>query len=264
MIDFVRRWIVLCLIVLAAVACNGPSLPILTKAEPTATPRATRTPRPTFTPVLADTDTPAGPTAANTGAPTTVAQAPATSAPVPDEPTNTPAPKPPTNTPAPRPPTNTPRPAPPTNTPQPPAPPANTPVPPAPQLQFTAGVGDTSFSNNCSLTAINGQIVNKAGDPIGGFKFHVSADGWKGADSNASSNGWSNANAPTKYNADVILDSRAPKPGKWYVTLVDDEGNALSNTLTVYTDGQSDTKDCGIATKNGGGVQVVPVVFRRN
>ncbi len=254
MTNSVRRWILLCFVVLAALACSAPSLPVLTRAQPTATPRVTRTSRPTFTPTPTDTEIPATPptaTATNTPLPTDTPEVP---------PTNTPAPKPPTNTPAPRPPTNTPRPAPPTNTPQ-AAPPTNT---AAPQFQFSASLGDTSFSNNCSLTAINGQIVNRAGDPIGGFKFHVSADGWKGVDSNSSTNGFSNSGAPTRYNADVILDSRFPKPGKWYVTLVDDNDNALSNMLTVYTDGQSDTKDCGVATKNGGGLQVVPVVFTRN
>ena len=252
----IRQWgLWLCLVVLVALACGAPSLPALTKAEATATPRVTRTSRPTFTPTATDTSTPLVPstsTATNSPVPTDTPLVP---------PTNTPKPLPPTNTPGPRPPTNTPRP--PTDTPPPPPPaqPTNT---TAPLLQFTAGIGDTSFSNNCALTAINGQIVNRAGDPIGGFKFHVSADGWKGADSNASTNGWSNSGAPTRYNADVILDSRFPRPGKWYVTLVDDAGNALSNMLTVYTDGQSDTKDCGVATKNGGGLQVVPVVFRRN
>jgi hypothetical protein len=253
----VRRWsLLLCLTVLVTLACGMPSLPVLTRAEPTATPRATRTSRPTFTPTATDTAIPPTPptaTATNTAAPTDTPVVPPTEVP---PPTNTPGPRPPTNTP--RPPTNTPPPAPPTNTPQPTS-------PPAPQFQFTAAVGDTSASNNCALTSIVGQIVNRSGNPIGGFKFHVSADGWNGVDSNASRNAFDNAGAPTQHNADVVLaNTYPPKAGKWYVVLIDDNGSPLSNSLAVTTDPDTDAKPCGVKTAKGGGIQVVPVVFTRN
>ena len=250
----IRQWgLWFCLVVLVALACSAPSLPALTKAEATATPRVTRTSRPTFTPTATDTSTPVVP---NTATPT--------NSPIPTDtplvpPTNTPKPVPPTNTPGPRPPTNTPRP--PTDTPPPPAP-TN---PPAPQFQFTAGIGDTSASNNCATTAIVGQIVNRSGSPIGGFKFHVSADGFAGRDSNSSTNSFTDPNAPTRHNADYIIRSGyPPQPGKWYVVLVDDSGSPLSNTLTVYTDADTPEKPCGTLTRKGGGIQVVPVVFTRN
>lgn len=89
---------------------------------------------------------------------------------------------------------------------------------------------------------------------------HVGADGWKGADA-VSSNGWSDPQALTRRNAEVTLASYA-KAGKWYVTVVDDSGKRLSAELTVYTDGDTDAKPCGLA--RGGSVQIVPVLIRQN
>lgn len=110
-----------------------------------------------------------------------------------------------------------------------------------------------------------GQIVDRNSNPVGGFKFHVSADGWAGTSSNASRNAFDSAGSPTQHNADVILSNTyPPKAGRWYVVLIDDGGSPLSNQIAVTTDADTDEKPCGTKTSKGGGIQVVPVVFRRN
>ena len=237
--------LVICLSMLASIACGVPSISGLAQADPTNTPRPTRTTQPTFTPTATETATPpATATATSTDTPTA---------------TSTATGVPPTDTPVPAKPTNTRRPLIPTATftPLPPAAPTNT---AAPTFAFSVSLGDTSRSANCSHTAINGQIMDRGGNPLAGVTIHVGADGWKGADA-VSSGGWSDPTTPTRRNAEVTLATYA-KAGKWYVTVVDDSGNRLSNELTVYTDGDTDAKPCG--APRGGAVQIVPVLVRQN
>src|SRR5262249_14862411 len=122
---------------------------------------------------------------------------------------------------------------------------------------------DTIHSNNCATTAINGQVQDSNGNAYAGVIMHVSGDGWPGAN-DTSRNGFADGSTPTKYNAQVIVGSGFARPGKWYVSVIDDAGNRISNELTVYTDGDSDAKSCGVPTYKGGGVQIVPVIIRRN
>jgi hypothetical protein len=236
----------MCLSVLASLACGVPGLANLTQADPTLTPRPISTNLPTLTPTQTDTATPsatATPTDTSTPQPTaTLTQVPPTATRIPPTATNTRRPLPPTAT----------------FTTVPPAAPTNTPVPTFP---FSASLGDTSRSANCSYTGINGQIMDRAGNPLPGITMHVGADGWRGAD-DISKNFWQDADALTRRNAQVTLASGYAKPGKWYVSVIDSTGKRLSNELTVYTDGDSVEKPCG--SPRGGAVQVVPVLIRQN
>ncbi|MBI5880416.1 MAG: hypothetical protein HZB53_22425 [Chloroflexi bacterium] len=247
---------------LLLLAACGPFAPAPT-AVPTA--RPTRTPTPTVTPTA--TETPVPPTATATPTPTTTAtptaiatstRPPATATPTrtPTRPaataTRTRTPAPPTATTGAVAPTSTTAAAPPTST-----------VTTAPSGQFTISLGDTSKSNNCSFTGINGQVQDRSGNAIAGYTMHVSADGWQGADS-VSANQFKDAGAPTQYNAQIVLsNSYPPKAGTWYVVLRDGDGKAISNVLAVTTDPDTDTKPCGLMTYKGGGVQVVPVIIRQ-
>ena len=102
--------------------------------------------------------------------------------------------------------------------------------------------------------------MDKSGNPLAGVTIHVGADGWKGSDA-VSTNGWSDPNTPTRRNVEVTLKPYA-WAGKWYVTVIDNNGNRLSNELTVYTDGDTVEKPCGLP--RGGSVQIVPVLIRQN
>lgn len=146
----------LSLLVLASLACAAPQVPFLARAEPTNTPRATRTQRPTFTPTPTDTPTPVWtPTPTRTNTPV----ATATFTPVPATATFTPAP--PTATFTRRPPTNTP---PPTDTP----PPTNTPAP-----TFDFNVGTVRGWPNCTSNGIFGVISGSGGGRLAGYEVQV-------------------------------------------------------------------------------------------
>jgi hypothetical protein len=99
--------------------------------------------------------------------------------------------------------------------------------------------------------------MDRGGNPLPGVTMHVGADGWKGAD-DVSKNSWQDPAVPTRRNAQVTLASGYAKPGKWYVSVIDETGKRLSNELTVYT---NDNSNC--APKSGA-VQVVPVLIRQN
>lgn len=259
-----RRLLLAALLALLTAAC-GPFSPA---ATPTVTPtaRPTRTPTPTVTPTA--TETPVPPTATSTATPT--ATATPTVAATSTQPAAT---RTPTRTPT-RPPATATR----TRTPVPPdeptatSAPAASPAPAAtptstattaPSGQFGASLGDTSKSNNCSFTGINGQVQDRNGNALAGYTMHVSADNWAGADS-VSANQFKDAGQPTQYNAQIVLsNSYPPKAGTWYVVLRDADGKAISNVLTVTTDADSDAKPCGLMTYKGGGVQVVPVIIRQ-
>jgi len=103
--------------------------------------------------------------------------------------------------------------------------------------------------------------MDRNGNPLAGVRMHVSGDGWRGAD-DISSNSWQDAAATTRRNAQVTLGPGYARPGKWYVSVVDDNGKRLSNELTVYTDADTVEKPCGVA--RSGAVQVVPVLIRQN
>lgn len=162
-------------------ACSGASIPLISKAEPTATKRPTRAARATFTPRPAATETPEPP-------PT-------------EEPTDVPEPtqEPPTDVPEP---TAKPKPRPvqPTNPPPPPAEPTAIPPTQAPQYPFQASIVTCTHAGNAyikgsvcndrscgaklsGMTVVMsdapfGTILDKVKtDPSGDFTFTRSGDG---------------------------------------------------------------------------------------
>jgi hypothetical protein len=154
--------IVSCCLILLSLACAAPALPIIARAQPTSTPRPTRTSRPTFTPTPTDSPTP-----------TFTATATRTNTPLP---TATFTPVPPTNTPVPPTATNTRRPIPPTLTftPAPPPPPTNTPAP-----TFAFHVADVRGWPNCSSYGIFGAVAGSGGGRVAGVtvQFYVPGGG---------------------------------------------------------------------------------------
>jgi hypothetical protein len=236
--------------VLALLACSSPALPLLSKAQPTATTRPTRTPRPTVTATATDTPVPTS-TTASTEAPTAV---PPTAAP--DLPTNTPGPKPPTNTP--RPPTNTPKPAPPTNTPQ----------PPPPAFDFTGTFADAPFEHTCKEPNpfIAVRLVDRGGNPLPGYYIHVGKDGNQGWWTLPTASSFKQSDTPYAHNADFLVAYSI----KYYVTVFRqpqetfDIGAAISNEVSVYFPPRDDD-NCG--TGGSGtttGIRVAFVTFTYN
>ncbi|MFQ6016141.1 MAG: hypothetical protein ACE5NP_11960, partial [Anaerolineae bacterium] len=203
---------------MATLGCGG--LGRLIGRAPTPVPTATKTPKPTFTPTPTNSPTPEHtPTPTETFTPT---------------PTDTPAVTP----------TFTPRPA--TPTPVPTA--TNTPVPPTPTPRFlySGSVGVTY--TNCGMTAIIGTVTGKDGNLQAGAVVKVWAEGWAGAESNASTATYMD-NYQNK-NWDLFL-ANYPKAGNWKVAIVHPTtGEILSDTIEVTT---TDT-GCEIG---GGGVQIV-------
>jgi hypothetical protein len=103
--------------------------------------------------------------------------------------------------------------------------------------------------------------MDRAGNPYAGVTMHVSGDGWSGANG-VSNNHWEDPTALTRRNVQVTLGAGYARPGKWYVSVIDDTGKRLSNELTVYTDADTVEKPCG--SPRAGAVQVVPVLIRQN
>jgi hypothetical protein len=176
-------------------------------AKPTPSPTPTKTPKPTFTPTITKTPTPRwSPTPVWTPTPL-----PPTATPVP--PTATP--RPPTATPVPRPPTATPLPLP-TST---------------PSLPYRAAV--VRCETNCGTTWIDGTVYQPAPSTEGksGVLVRIWAYGHiqdtrkTGTDPKGSGY-WS-----------FIAKMGSPMEGNWEIAIVDENGNLLSEKVTVHTTG---------------------------
>jgi len=126
---------------------------------------------------------------------------------------------PPTPTPQPQPPTPTPAPPTPTSPPQPTA-------TPAPAYRYS--VGRLGCTPNCGSSGAKGTVyTDRAGSgKVDGVHVKVWADGWEGAWSNQTYNGfWE------------VLFGQGPKGGKWYAAVYSgDKSEQLSEIVEFYTD----------------------------
>lgn len=135
----------------------------------------------------------------------------------------------------------------PTATPTPPSTP--TPSPTSTPFPYAFRQDSITTEPNCGLTAIGGTLLDAQGAGVAGYRVVVGYDA-EGA--------WSHTTDPTggdgKYG--VILDNK-PKPGRWYVYIIDSGGNQVSPRLLIET---TDT-DCA---PTGAGRQNMKVNFRKS
>lgn len=214
------------LILLAVLGCSFGSL-VGQAPTPTVTP--TRTLRPTFTATPTDTPTPV---ATNTPTPTETP----TNTPIPT-PTNTPTPLPPTPTPTPRPPTATPTPLPPTAT-------------PTPSFKYQGF--EPYYHPNCGQTFLEGTVYNTDDTPAAkGIRVKM----WTTNYEHITVTGEDPNKASGYYWQCICADG--PREGDWFVAVVDEAGNPISDTVSFHTDG--DYKNC---QPGGTGRQVVWVNFK--
>ena len=208
------------LILLAVLGCSFGGL---VGQAPTPTPTPTRTLMPTFTPIPTDTPTPV---ATDTPTPTATPT---------DTPIPTPTPTfPPTATPTPGPPTATPTPRPPTATPTPSVPTATA----TPALKYE-GVAPY-YQPNCGQTFLEGTVYN-ADNTIAakGIKVRMWTSGYE----NIEVTGKDTTKASGYYWQGIW--PYGPREGDWFVAIVDEAGNLLSDTVSFHTDGSYENCDPG-------------------
>lgn len=226
---------------LASLACSTADIPVLSRQEPTNTPRATRTSRPTFTPTPSDTPTPVNtPTPTRTSTPVATATPTQTNTPVA---TDTPLPRPPTATFTRRPPTAT-------FTPAPPAPATNTPAP-----SFAFRVGTVRGWPNCTSNGVFGVVSDANGSRLPGYAIQIFiAGGGKVPGEDAVS---------TSRSDDRNYERNLFQPGPYEVVLSDGT-REISPRVPITVDSIALDNCERRANDPGAGSQWVQVNFTRN
>lgn len=221
------------LILLAVLGC---SFGTLVGQAPTPTVAPTRTLKPTFT----ATPT-ASPTPTATHTPTPTDTPPPTSTP-----TDTPTPLPPTPTPTRRPPTATPTPRAPTATPTPRAPTAT----PTPSFKYQ-GLAPI-YQPNCRQTFLEGTVYKTDNTPVvKGVRVRMWTTGYE----HTTVTGEDPDKASGYYFQNISVSG--PREGDWFVAVVDEAGNPISDTVSFHTDGSYENCQPG-----GTGRQLVIVDFK--